>query len=211
MSIGTRRPRASGPELKSHRGCLGAYAVEFAIVFPIFFLLFYGILSFGLIFTAQQSLALAAEDGARAALRYFVPPASASASSSAMQQLQGRLDHGCDVATHRTQWLAQMVGASAAPSCTPLVKGPCALANGLPDPDNRCTADFSASTASGAVACGIMPGQQCEATLIVDYSYREHPLIPFVPLASFVVPETIRGLATVILDPAMLQPAGGGA
>lgn len=48
----------------------GASAIEFAFVFPIFFLIFYGIITYGLIFVAQQSITLAAAEGARAALRY---------------------------------------------------------------------------------------------------------------------------------------------
>ncbi|KLU20452.1 pilus assembly protein TadE, partial [Caballeronia mineralivorans PML1(12)] len=45
-------------------------AVEFAIVFPLFFLVFYAIVTYSMIFVAQQSLTLAASEGARAALRY---------------------------------------------------------------------------------------------------------------------------------------------
>ncbi|MCW3695179.1 MULTISPECIES: TadE/TadG family type IV pilus assembly protein [Burkholderia] len=48
----------------------GATAVEFAIVFPLFFVIFYAILSFGMIFVIQQSLTLAASEGARAGLSY---------------------------------------------------------------------------------------------------------------------------------------------
>ncbi|MES2024386.1 MAG: TadE/TadG family type IV pilus assembly protein [Pseudomonadota bacterium] len=48
----------------------GAAAIEFAFVFPIFFMIFYGIITYGLIFVAQQSITLAAAEGARAALRF---------------------------------------------------------------------------------------------------------------------------------------------
>ncbi|HDR9869472.1 TadE/TadG family type IV pilus assembly protein [Burkholderia cenocepacia] len=48
----------------------GATAVEFAIVFPLLFVIFYGIVSFGMIFTIQQSLTFAASEGARAGLSY---------------------------------------------------------------------------------------------------------------------------------------------
>lgn len=48
----------------------GVAAIEFALVFPVFFLLLYGIINYAMIFVAQQSLTLAAEEGARAALRY---------------------------------------------------------------------------------------------------------------------------------------------
>ncbi|MNR82739.1 TadE-like protein [compost metagenome] len=48
----------------------GAAAIEFAFVFPVFFLIFYGIVTYGIIFVAQQSITLAAAEGARAALRF---------------------------------------------------------------------------------------------------------------------------------------------
>ncbi|WP_254783858.1 TadE/TadG family type IV pilus assembly protein [Collimonas sp. OK307] len=48
----------------------GIAAIEFALIFPVFFLMLYGIISYGMIFLAQQSMTLAAEEGARAALRY---------------------------------------------------------------------------------------------------------------------------------------------
>jgi Flp pilus assembly protein TadG len=48
----------------------GAYAVEFALVFLIFFALLYGIISYGMLFAFRLGLQNAAEDGARAALRY---------------------------------------------------------------------------------------------------------------------------------------------
>ncbi|MCA7902802.1 pilus assembly protein [Burkholderia cepacia] len=48
----------------------GATAVEFAIVFPLLFVIFYGIVAFGMIFTIQQSLTFAASEGARAGLAY---------------------------------------------------------------------------------------------------------------------------------------------
>lgn len=52
------------------RTCRGATAVEFALVFPLFFMLFYGIVAYGFALTLKQSLTLAAEEGARAALQY---------------------------------------------------------------------------------------------------------------------------------------------
>lgn len=46
----------------------GASAIEFALVFPLFFLLFYGLVSWGLILTLQHGLNYAAQSAARAAL-----------------------------------------------------------------------------------------------------------------------------------------------
>ena len=48
----------------------GATAVEFALVFPLFFTIVYMIITFSLMMVAQQNLTLAAEEGARAALNY---------------------------------------------------------------------------------------------------------------------------------------------
>ena len=49
--------------------CRGAVAVEFALIFLIFFALFYAIVTYKLIFTLNQTLTLAAEEGARAAVQ----------------------------------------------------------------------------------------------------------------------------------------------
>jgi Flp pilus assembly protein TadG len=94
------------------RDTRGSSAVEFAIVFPVFFLVLYGIVTFSLIFVAQQTLTLAAEEGARAALRY-----QASA-TSVPQSLTLRAQAACLAAAAPANWLA-----SAAPCSTTLA--PC--------------------------------------------------------------------------------------
>lgn len=48
----------------------GVAALEFVLVFPVFFIIFYSIVTYGLIMVAQQSISLAASEGARAAMRY---------------------------------------------------------------------------------------------------------------------------------------------
>jgi Flp pilus assembly protein TadG len=77
----------------------GASAVEFALVFPLFFMIFYAIVTFSLIFVAQQSLTLAAEEGARAALNYQKAQDVPSA-------LNARTTAACQAATSMTNWLA---------------------------------------------------------------------------------------------------------
>jgi Flp pilus assembly protein TadG len=46
----------------------GAAAIEFALVFPLFFILFYAIVAYSLVMTLDQSLTHAAAEGARAAV-----------------------------------------------------------------------------------------------------------------------------------------------
>lgn len=77
----------------------GSSAVEFALVFPLFFMIFYAIVTFSLIFVAQQSLTLAAEEGARAALNY-------QQAQDVTTAFNARASAACQVATSMTNWLA---------------------------------------------------------------------------------------------------------
>ncbi|MCP3021617.1 TadE/TadG family type IV pilus assembly protein [Cupriavidus basilensis] len=61
----------------------GTAALEFAIVLPVFLAVVIGIVYFGIVLALQQTLTLAAEEGARAALRY---PSGASANNAAATQ-----------------------------------------------------------------------------------------------------------------------------
>lgn len=54
----------------------GAYAIEFALVLPVMFVLSYAVMAFGLMFFMKQNLQFAAEQGARAALVYQPTTAS---------------------------------------------------------------------------------------------------------------------------------------
>lgn len=63
-----RRPGWKWPSISSRRQ-RGAVAVEFALVFGMFFVVMYGILSYGIIFAIRHSLEQAANEGARAAVR----------------------------------------------------------------------------------------------------------------------------------------------
>lgn len=70
----------------------GAYAVEFAFVFLLAFALLYGAICYGMLFTFRLSLQNAAEDAARAALRY-------------QPDFANRRQTALDVATSRVSWM----------------------------------------------------------------------------------------------------------
>ncbi len=112
MDAKSIKPPREG-QLQQRRGVAkknqyGAYALEFAFVFPLLFLFIYGLLTFGLIMTAQQSLNFAAESGARAAL---VDPGSGSGGSMAgLNRLQARADRARQVAASQVKWLSNWVG-----------------------------------------------------------------------------------------------------
>ncbi len=157
----------------------GAYAVEFALVFTIFFLVAYGILTYGLIFAAQQSLNLAAEDGARAALRWQAGDGAPS--------LTARANHAIDVARLRADWL-QRIGAEGSVAvvvCAGQASGKVALAGGT------------------AGQCGTQVLQEGQVEVVVRYDYRNAPLVPelFGRLAVF-TPASIDGRATICMGTA---------
>ncbi|MEK6365077.1 MAG: TadE family protein [Burkholderia gladioli] len=81
------------------RGVRGSMSVEFALMLPVFFFVLYAVVTYGLIFAAQQNLTLAATEGARAALNYQV-------SSSPQAALTARAAAACTAATNLTGWLA---------------------------------------------------------------------------------------------------------
>ena len=150
----------------------GAAAIEFAILFPIFFLIFYAVVTYGLIFAAQQTLTLAAAEGARAAVRY--PAASGGGSSTnKAAQLQARLTAAC-------------AGLGSA-ACGNTVSN----AAGLYATSGLCgtgAASFTASSDPSKVNC---------VTMQVNYNYATAPLIPRLlgPLMSLPTPNILRGQA----------------
>ncbi|WP_447778609.1 TadE/TadG family type IV pilus assembly protein [Variovorax boronicumulans] len=96
----------------------GVYAIEFAFVFLIFFSLLYGILSYGMLLTFRMGLQNAAEDGARAALRYKPTPPERAAIA-------------IQVATQRSQWMPSVVRpleVTALCSVAGAAAGPCSTA-----------------------------------------------------------------------------------
>ena len=94
----------------------GLYALEFAFVFLMLFGLLYASLCFGLMFAFRAGLQNAAEDGARAALRYQVdmPSRTGRATAVALERTVGWLPVRPTVAT---QVCAVETGLCATPAC----------------------------------------------------------------------------------------------
>ncbi|PIF39209.1 LOW QUALITY PROTEIN: TadE-like protein [Delftia sp. 60] len=85
-----RQPRAHRFHRSASLRQRGVYALEWAIIFPVFFALLYACISYGLAFLVRESMQAAAEDAARATLRYQT---SRSARLDAARSLvQQRLD-----------------------------------------------------------------------------------------------------------------------
>ncbi|HKU00163.1 MAG TPA: TadE/TadG family type IV pilus assembly protein [Paraburkholderia sp.] len=106
--MATNRHAIAARAGRGKRAQRGIAAVEFALAFPLFFAVLYGIVMYSMIFLVQQSLTSAAAEGARAALVYQngTDPASALAS---------RAQAACTRALAVVNWLTH------APQCTQAV------------------------------------------------------------------------------------------
>jgi len=78
--------------LPSPRCQRGVYAIEFAMVFLIFFTILYAVICYGMLFAFRLGLQNAAEDGARAALQY-------------QSDLGARVARATTVAAARSDWM----------------------------------------------------------------------------------------------------------
>ncbi|WKL13572.1 pilus assembly protein [Comamonas testosteroni] len=163
----------------------GAAAIEFAIVFPIFFLIFYAIITYGLIFAAQQTLTLAAAEGARAAVRY--PSAPSGSAMTKPAQLQARLAAACATAALSTDWLSRMGTGLGSAGCSAGVSNAAGL-HATPGLCGTGSASFTASNDASLVNC---------VTMQVNYNYASAPLIPRLlgSVLSLPTPSLLRGQA----------------
>ncbi|MET3621914.1 TadE/TadG family type IV pilus assembly protein [Burkholderia ambifaria] len=130
----------------------GVAAVEFAVVFPLFFLIFYAIVTFGMVFVIQQSLTFAASEGARAALNYTSAPCDrlvVSARNAVTQALAG------SPWSQNVKFAAQVSTSVPVPTSTPGV---------------TCSATSFASTSTSSF----------NVMVTTTYSYAANPLIPWI-------------------------------
>lgn len=168
----------------------GAAAIEFALLFPVFFLIFYAIITYGLIFAAQQTLTLAAAEGARAAVRY--PAAIGTGTVTKAVQLQARLTAACATANMATEWLRRMGTGLGNAACNSGINNTA----GLYATAGLCaagSATFTASSDANLVNC---------MTMRVNYSYANAPFIPRLlgPLLSLPTPNLLQGQAVAQIN-----------
>ncbi|QBR40485.1 pilus assembly protein [Kerstersia gyiorum] len=187
------RPRSCLPGAGARKQC-GAYAVEFAFTFVIFFMVLYGIIVYGLIYVTQQSLNLAAQDVARYALRW--PGAVAG------NELQARAQNALAMldSAETLAWLQERgTGAD-----DPLNIAICGLV-----PGGAGQLQKLAGTAHGSCPQSTVL-QPSQLEVVVSYDWKKSPLAPDLSmgLIALVAPERLAGYAStrVQLDS---QKAGG--
>jgi Flp pilus assembly protein TadG len=146
----------------------GAALLEFALVFPIFVFVLYGLIAYGMALSLKQSITHAAAEGARAALGATVPssctttpypygttPQECAWDTAAVNQVKGALS-----------WMGsneQYV------TTTPSTASPC--------PDGNANSEC--------------------ITVAISYDYGDHPLVPNLPGLGLVTPNQITSTAVV--------------
>ncbi|WP_315126914.1 TadE/TadG family type IV pilus assembly protein [Comamonas antarctica] len=160
----------------------GVYALEWAIIFPVFFLLVYAILCYGLSFLVRASMQHAVEEGARAALRY---PVGKSASDwndrklLALQAVQDSLD-----------WLP--------PAIRPT------------DADIRftvCRVGDAGCNADSALVADLGCDAKTPCLILVSYAiqdYQSSAIAPAIPGFGLVLPSTLQATASILMDRELL-------
>lgn len=188
--------RAGSPGCEGRfSGQRGAYGVEFAAVFLAFFLIFYGILSWGMIIAARQSLQMAAEEGARRSLRYQ------AAGTDVLPQIRARLAAACTLADTSSNWISSLSGQ--ATQCKATVAG-----TGLCAATGSCCLKFDRNVPAGALTgsgCQV-PTSGWMVTLQVGYeNYVSHPLVPVFPGLRAALPARLGAQAAVWIPPTSLD------
>ena len=136
----------------------GVAAIEFALIFPVLFLMLYGLLSYSLIFAMQHSLSLAAAEGGRAAVRFV----------SKSDDISVRVNAACRAAQNALSWMASIGIPS---QCT----GNANSAVSISILEKPCPSTASSSAVS-SVRC---------IDISAIYAYSANPLIPkIVPVPS---------------------------
>lgn len=161
----------------------GATALEFALVFPVFFMLFYGILSFGFIGLARMSLQHAAEEGARSALAWQADDGTQNAEveSAYEYQLRLRSEHAWEVSCASMDWLTRLGG------------GVCGVVV------DACEATAVSCYQGAGGVCSFTTQERCQIQVTAQYAYGATPILPALPGFGIVVPNQLSAQARVIL------------
>jgi Flp pilus assembly protein TadG len=137
----------------------------------VFFLVFYGILTYGLVFLAQNSVTLAAQDGARKVLQWQAGSAS----------LAARANAGRDTALDIAQWMSSM-------SSAPIKVAVCGSGGTL------------SSSAGGTCSGQPLAPDQIEVTVSYAYGANPLiPSFPLLQLAMMPASSVLSARATVHL------------
>jgi Flp pilus assembly protein TadG len=172
--------RPSPPLVSSPRNQRGATALEFGLIFPALFVLFYGTLTFALIFTARMGLQHAAEEGARSAVTFRV---AADADPVDITQLTLRRNAARDAALAQAGWISRWA--------------PLQVQTRICAANSDCAVETT--------DCGRDLASACKIFVTVTYPYATRPILPRVPGFGWSLPDQLQGQASLLLDGRMLS------
>ncbi|PWF22242.1 TadE/TadG family type IV pilus assembly protein [Corticimicrobacter populi] len=172
----------------------GNYALEYALVFPLLFLAIYTMLSFGMIYTAQQSLNMAAQEGARTLLRWWPdnePDREASctawrglATTQTTAPLELRAERARNCSLSHLAWLLRSTGPDG------LQIHVCNRSGPLAGPTSP--------------SCGAVPLAENEVEVLILYPYSRHPIVPELGLGRLfgisLLPDTLESRVRILAE-----------
>ncbi|MEG0002557.1 MAG: TadE/TadG family type IV pilus assembly protein [Comamonas sp.] len=175
-------PRTSEPTGAPPRRQRGVYALEWAFIFPAFFMLLYGIICYGLTFLVRESMQYAVEEGARAALRYPVGANSSTWNDRKTQTVAAVKD--------RLNWLPTAIR----PTDANVKFTVCLVSDAACNQDSVLNASLPCSTAAPCM-------------ILVSYAinnYQDHAIAPAFPGIGLVLPSRLQANASILMDRELL-------
>lgn len=179
--------RFSPPAATAHGRQRGVYALEWAIIFPVFFMLLYGIICYGLTFLVRESMQFAVEEGARAALRY---PSTATLGNATTPTWLHRRTEARNATAKALNWLP----ASIRPSADKIQFTACHIS------DTSCDTQTTLDT---TILCDV----NTPCVVLVSYTingYSSNAIAPAIPGLNLILPDTLGASASVLIDRRML-------
>lgn len=158
----------------------GVYALEWAFVFPVFFLLLYAVISYGLTFLVRESMQHAVEEGVRAALRYPV--------GIAQPDWNDRRQAAVTAAADRLNWLPVALR----PVSNDVAFTVCPLSN------TACNAETP-----------LNPSLQCDVEqpclVLMTYAIDNYPSKAMTPvIMDLLLPDQLKAFASILVDRRLL-------
>jgi Flp pilus assembly protein TadG len=171
------------PRHRAPRRQRGVYALEWAIIFPVFFALLYAIVCYGLTFLVRESMQYAVEEGARAALRY---PGVAALNGATTPTWTHRSTEARNTAANALGWLP----AALRPAAGDIAFTVCRVG------DTGCNQQTA-----------LNPTQICDVAtpclVLVSYqinNYQNGAIAPAIPGLGLVLPATLQARASILVN-----------
>lgn len=175
------------PAFAAARRQRGVYALEWAIIFPAFFFLLYGIICYGLTYMVRESMQFAVEEGARAALRY---PSTATLGGAVTPTWL----HRSTEARHATASALSWLPANIKPDASDIRFTVCGLS------DAQCN---SGTPLDSTLSCDANTPCLVLVSYIIN-GYADNAIAPSIPGLGLILPEALEAKASILIDRRML-------